>query len=86
MGDTLNVPAGAVVHVTMSATALAHARAEIIVDGQVFQPTGDMVIRGAAQTLSFDWPSDGKRHWIRANVRGSEGTLLIVGNPVYINE
>jgi hypothetical protein len=55
------------------------------VDGKVFPPKSEMLIRGAKQTLSFDWPSDGKRHWLRANVRGADGTLLIVGNPIYLN-
>jgi hypothetical protein len=86
MGDTLHAPARAVVHVTMHATALANAHAEIIVDGQPIQPKSDMSIHGTTQTLSFDWRSDGKRHWIRANVRGADGSLLVVGNPIYINK
>jgi len=86
MGDTLAAPAGSVVHVTMHATAVGNGRAEIIVDGQAFQPKNDMAIHDATQALSFDWPSDGKRHWIRANVRGADGALLLVGNPVYLND
>jgi len=85
MGDALSAPAGSMVHLTLHADALDQAHAEIIVDGKVFQTKSEMLIRGAKQTLSFDWPSDGKRHWLRANVRGADGTLLIVGNPIYLN-
>ena len=65
--------------------ALDQAHAEIIVDGRPFQPKQELAIHGATQTLSFDWPSDGRRHWLRANVRGADGSLLIVGNPIYLN-
>lgn len=86
MGDALAAPAGSVVHVTMHASAVDRGKVEIIVDGQTFQPIGDMSIHGATQALAFDWPSDGKRHWMRANVRGADGALLLVGNPVYFND
>lgn len=86
MGDSLASPAGSMVHVTMHATAVANGHVEIIVDGQAFQPKTDMLIHSAAQVLSFDWPSDGKRHWMRANVRGADGALWLVGNPVYFND
>lgn len=86
MGDSLASPAGSMVHVTMHATAVANGHVEIIVDGQAFQPKTDMLIHSAAQVLSFDWPSDGKRHWMRANVRGADGALWLVGNPVYLND
>jgi len=70
----------------MHAKALSGAHAELIVDGLVYRPNADLVLRDDDQALSFEWPSDGGRHWLRANVRAADGTLLIVGNPVYINE
>ena len=36
-------------------------------------------------TESFDYVSDGKRHWLRVNIRSAEGSLLILGNPVSLN-
>lgn len=85
MGDSLSAPAASLVRVSLRATALGNAHAEIIVDGRSFQPKESLAIHAAQQELSFDWPSDGKRHWLRVNVRGADGALLIVGNPVYIN-
>ena len=84
MGDALSAPRGAVVHFSLEATAAAGAHAEVIVDGKSWQPKADLVIHGVLKQ-SFDWPSDGKRHWIRANVLGADGELLLVGNPIYIN-
>ncbi|QNK00119.1 CehA/McbA family metallohydrolase [Dyella telluris] len=86
MGDVLRAPRGSTVQVTMHAKGMAGAHAEIIVDGKVVQPKGDLAIHGADQALSFAWSGDGKRHWLRANVRAADGTLLIVGNPVYLND
>jgi hypothetical protein len=34
---------------------------------------------------SFAWTSDRKAHWLRAEVRDSNGSLMLVSNPVYIN-
>ncbi|MHA6205947.1 CehA/McbA family metallohydrolase [Dyella soli] len=85
MGDALTAPSGSIVHVLMHTAALDGAHAEIIVDGNTFEPKADLAIRSDHRVLSFEWPGDGKPHWIRANVRGADGSLLIVGNPVYVN-
>lgn len=85
MGDALAAPPGSTVRFTVALAALAGDHVEIIVDGQPIQPQADLMIHDAHQSISFDWPSDGKRHWLRANVRGAKGELLMVGNPIYIN-
>jgi hypothetical protein len=33
---------------------------------------------------TFDLIADGKRHWLRADVRGADGKLLLLGNPIYL--
>jgi len=84
MGDALTVPMGASVRFTVKASAPEGAKVEMIVDGKPWQPTADLVVHGHLDR-SMDWVSDGQRHWIRANVRGSAGELLLVGNPIYVN-
>ncbi|GLQ98146.1 CehA/McbA family metallohydrolase [Dyella mobilis] len=85
MGDAITLAAGQRARITVKASAPQGSRAEIIVDGKVWQPpNADLLVRGTLDQ-SFDWQSDGKRHWIRANVRGAAGELLLVGNPVYVN-
>jgi hypothetical protein len=84
MGDAIDVPAGQHVRLTVQVSAPQGSRVEMIVDGKLWQPSEDLVVHDTL-TRSFDWPSDGKRHWIRANVRGVAGELLLVGNPIYVN-
>jgi hypothetical protein len=62
---------------------LAGAHAEVVRDGEV-RPLGDAVTK-ANEARDFEEVSDGKRHWVRVNVRGSDGGLLVLGNPVYLN-
>ncbi|GGA11591.1 CehA/McbA family metallohydrolase [Dyella caseinilytica] len=84
MGDAMTVPSGQYTRLTVKASAPEGSRVEMIVDGKPWQPDANLAVHGSL-TQSFSWPSDGKRHWIRANVRGAAGELLLVGNPVYIN-
>jgi hypothetical protein len=37
------------------------------------------------ESPSFQWTSDGHAHWLRAEVRDANGSLMLVSNPVYIN-
>jgi hypothetical protein len=85
MGDSLPASSGSVIHMAVDMAALSGDQAEIILDGKPLQVAADLAIHSAKQTISFDWTSDGKPHWMRANVRGAGGELLMVGNPVYIN-
>jgi hypothetical protein len=85
MGDVLAAPAQTTVHLTVNVGAAPGSHIEVLADGKVLQPRVDLAIHSAQQSVSFDWPSDGQRHWIRVNVRGASGELLMVGNPVYIN-
>jgi hypothetical protein len=85
MGDALAAPAGSTVRFQASATAPAGSRIEVIADGKIAHPAGDFAIHETSQSVSFDWSADGKRHWIRANVRDANGQLLLLGNPVYVN-
>lgn len=85
MGDEISSPAGQQIHFTLKMTALADSHPEIILDGQ---PTTLLVRTPAKQsneTRTFDYQSDGRRHWLRVDVRSEDGTLLIVGNPIYLN-
>ena len=85
MGDSINAPAGRQVHFTIRMIALQGAYPEIIQDGS---PTSSMDKSASIkpdETPGFDYVSDGKRHWFRVNIRSAGGSLLIVGNPIYLN-
>jgi hypothetical protein len=85
MGDVIHAPASQQIHFTVRMVALPGAVPEIIQDGQ----TTTLIDKSASgkpdETREFDYVSDGKRHWLRVNVRSAEGALLIVGNPIYLN-
>ena len=84
MGDALRVPAGGRVRFALKVTAPDGAKVEMLVDGKPWQPGADLTVHGSL-AQSFDWTCDGRRHWVRANVRGAAGELLLVGNPIYVN-
>jgi hypothetical protein len=83
MGDSLKAPAGTSVKYRLTMSGLAGAHAEVVRDGEV-KSLGDAAA-GPMEVREFEEVSDGKRHWVRVNVRGSDGGLLVLGNPVYLN-
>jgi hypothetical protein len=85
MGDSIAAPAGQKVHFTARMIALEGAHPEIIQDGQSTSLIEQSASTKPNETREFDYVSDGKRHWLRVNVRSSEGTLLLIGNPIYLN-
>jgi len=85
MGDSINVPAGQKVHFTVKMIALKGAYPEIIQDGQSTILVDKSASSKIDETREFDYGSDGKKHWLRVNVRSLDGSLLIVGNPIYLN-
>lgn len=60
-------------------------RVELLLDGRDISASLDApTIDGTSVRRLFQWPSDGQRHWLRANVRSAQGQLLLVGNPIYL--
>lgn len=85
MGDEIQSPPGEQIHFTLKMTALAGDHAEIILDGQPTTLLDASAAKQNEETRNFDYQSDGKRHWLRVNIRSQSGALLIIGNPVYLN-
>lgn len=85
MGDSLTAPAGTHVHVSVRVLACAGASVQFIEDGKMLQKPVVGAVATADQSLQVDIPSDGKAHWVRANVLDAQGALMLLGNPVYLN-
>jgi hypothetical protein len=83
MGDEMKVLAGEKVHFILTLRNLAGTHPEVVRDG-VAELLGDAA-KKPTEVREFDQISDGKRHWVRVNVRGADGRLLVLGNPVYLN-
>jgi hypothetical protein len=85
MGDSINALAGQQIHFTVRLIALQGAYAEIILDGQPTTLLDKSESRKPDEIKEFDYVSDGKRHWLRVNARSGDGSLQMVGNPIYLN-
>lgn len=83
MGGDLPVRKGVSARFTATVSGVAQGRLVVIVDGREDARLG-REIAGNGKPLTFAWTGDGRRHWIRADVRDAQGRLLLVGNPIYI--
>jgi len=66
-------------------TNAARGTVVLLADGKEISSAKDLAVTGDDETKHVSWTSDGKRHWIRANVMGPYGEWWLVGNPVYVN-
>lgn len=82
MGGQLSVPENQSVTFTTRIEQMTGGTVEIIRDGKVTRRTA---IPTAKHSWSFEETSDGKRHWVRIDVRDADGQLALVGNPIYLN-
>jgi predicted metal-dependent phosphoesterase TrpH len=83
MGDSLDAPAGAPIRFTVHVTHAAGASLSISGNG----PKPKLAGRAFSddETLSFEIAGDGQPHWLRIDVRGPDGKLWLLGNPIYLN-
>ena len=85
MGDSLASPKDQHVRFTITMRGLENAHPEIIRDGDLAALANTSPLPTTEETRSFDYVSDGKRHWLRVNIRSADGSLLVLGNPIYLN-
>ncbi|SFW76011.1 CehA/McbA family metallohydrolase [Luteibacter sp. UNCMF366Tsu5.1] len=83
MGDAIDVPSGADLHLSLRTEALQGKKIAVTLDGKALPDYAQVI--PANGRLDIDWRSDGKPHWLRVDVRAADGKLLILGNPVYVN-
>lgn len=86
MGGAVDAAAGSRVTFTVRVRNAAGARVEFLVDGRPAAHVDQPSLATADESRSLDWPSDGRRHWLRVNVRDHAGKLLLIGNPIYVND
>lgn len=85
MGGDLSAAPGGAVQLRVHVAACSGDEVHLLVDGHESPDLSPIAVAGADESLGAKWTSDGKRHWIRAEVRDKQGKLLVLGNPVYIN-
>lgn len=86
MGEELALADGAQVEFEASIGGVAGGQVEVIVDGtRAAGLLPDATLADTSARKTFRWRSDGRRHWLRIDVRDAQGRLALVGNPVYVN-
>jgi len=65
-------------------SGVAGGEMQVILDGQRAPLLKDSHLTSNAQSFEFTWRADGKRHWIRLDVRDAEAHLALIGNPIYL--
>jgi len=83
MGQTLRARAGEPIRFAVDVKGVPSGIVQLVIDGRA----------DAAYRVTFEegrpisiapWSSDGRTHWVRAEVRDGQGRLLLIGNPIYI--
>lgn len=85
VGDLCKTAAGEEISFAVQVIGVANGKVEVVRDGNVAPLLQDSGIKSADDTLRFTAKSDGGRHWYRVNVRGADGALLALTNPIYEN-
>lgn len=84
-GDLLTAAKGVAVNFQLRVVAAAGGKVHWVEDGRDISPAGGTDVTAADQSFTLPWTSDGQRHWVRAEVRGADGKLWLLGNPIYVN-
>lgn len=84
MGGTLQAKAGHAIEVRVQIHACLGCTVHRFLDGREMAELPPLT-GGGDRGLRFQWTSDGKRHWLRAEVRDPAGRLALLSNPIYIN-
>lgn len=84
-GDLLTAKNGETVKFAVRVVAASGGKLVWIEDGHEVGLDHTSTIGSNDQEFADSWLSDGRRHWVRAQVSGRDGKLWLIGNPVYVN-
>jgi len=84
-GDILPTSPGAEVQITIHAVGCQRSSAVLLLDGSQDSKLSPVTIAESDAIISLSWISDGKKHWLRPEIRTTEGKLQLLGNPIYLN-
>jgi hypothetical protein len=89
MGDETVAGAGQTVPLRFATHDGSDAQLKVFVDGKALAAQPVLVKRGDVRSAELDWPSDGRRHWIRAELvdakAGAKADPIVLTNPIYVN-
>lgn len=85
MGGVLVVPSRRRIDFKLDVRGVEDGAVELAGGEGALPPIADPRVSGKRQSIRFSFRSDGRRQWIRVNVRDSAGKLILIGNPIYLN-
>lgn len=85
MGDAIVASSGKSVTFKLTTRSVTGAKLRLLVDGKDVGELPQMQLQGRDSTCSYDWKSDGKRHWVRAELDDLQGDSMTLTNPIYVN-
>jgi hypothetical protein len=92
MGGAINASAGDTLAFNVFLVGCARSHVHIFLDGKETAAIPTLNTRetpgnsqGDEPPLSFEWKTDGGAHWLRAEVRDANQSLMLVSNPIYIH-
>jgi len=83
MGGTLKVRPSEPVSLSATVKGVPGGKIEFMVDGKL-DVALDRDVLTSDEVVRVKWVADGRRHTIYVKVRGKDGKLVLVGNPIYI--
>ncbi len=86
MGGSIESPSDHVLLVNIHVAACTTCSAHVFLDGHETPTLPPATVSAGTASLPFRWTSDGRRHWIRVEVRNGAGHLALISNPIYIND
>jgi hypothetical protein len=84
MGETLQATSGDPIAFQIHLAACPRSTVHLFLDGAETSQIPPLRSTIGNETLQFQWTSDGHAHWLRAEVRDSNGSLALLSNPIYI--
>ena len=85
IGGDLKAQAGEDVALALHVVGCPGGSVHLLVDGRSSPDLPSLAVASGDQLLNAHWQSDGKRHWIRAEVYDTKQHLVLFGNPLYVN-
>ena len=84
MGGTLLADKGDSIEFQAHVADCPRSGLHIFLDGKESADLEVLPTKSGDEDVPFRWTSDGGSHWLRVEVRDSNGSLVLISNPIYI--
>ncbi|HEX4283670.1 MAG TPA: CehA/McbA family metallohydrolase [Terracidiphilus sp.] len=85
MGSVLEAKTDDSLEFRVTLAACPRSTVHVFLDGHETPALAPLRSESGTEDLSFRWSTDAGPHWLRAEVRDANGSLMLVSNPIYIH-